>query len=649
MTSIALLPVFVGLELSPPGFPLFPVGDQGIGADLGEAGSLVEVPLPPRRPAELGGRLVAGASQIYDFQNGFYGRRTGTPTPTTTWRCKDTFTSGPSPWALTSGQEERLRKIAAQLSGCYGIDLQHAFTTMNIESKFAHDTMLNVQPSFKGPFQYSQTAYRDAFKTKRSYSLNDLLNIDKQCRAFAIDTIRFPEILKRKGITPEPWMLYMMHQQGWPTAPLIIKKSIDAPETNLRAFVNRINRRIWGNIINNPQFSATISASSTVLQLCNIFKGKYISNRDGTGGFQPVTDYIEQVSITVPIGAASGQIALADIIRPAADTPAYVHTPGVGLDLRGGPNRPQVEYLGVLAKALVAPNKILMMEFEYAAEDRYSDGHPNQRSFPLVTSSNNSGSYQFNIRQVLGPVRTTGPQGNQEQKLYLSEYGPDDAHRIIPFGSDHTTEIPVGEETVYSEVDFDAFAEGALLKVVSCGGPHDYDRSGTCYAFTSPEDATHRVWDRNVTYAGGGWPTGSSNTVTAYIAASGGYEYILPLGDPQPPAFENGPTYSVLSTGGDSFDWNEGLPVAYGAVRIAWRRTSTKATVAINGGDPVTVEAAFAVPDVAPTSALSVGKMVIKRILEFPDNPDPQVLTFISDATLFKVGTEPELEPSLPS
>jgi hypothetical protein len=318
---------------------------------------------------------------------------------------------------------------------------------------------------------------------------------------------------------------------------------------------------------------------------------------------------------------------------------------GVGLDLTPGDFGTMiraVEYLGPLREELADPTGIVMIEFTYQPETRFAANYVHRRSYPIQVSGSGS---NWALRQALDSANVDDnlTWGEQKPQMYTEEFGPSLAERYLPGDAIREDSTPLEEHNQYSTNDFDSFSEGPTLQVVSCAGPKDYDQgTGTCYAFTEdPELVTHRVWYRNLTYAFGGWPDLGLGA-DAYIAASGGTNYILPIGDPQPPAFEHGPTYFKYTTGGDAQEWQEGFSVPYGRNRIAYQRDGNEIVAAANGGAPMKTEVPLEIqPVTINTIVQTFGMILIHRFLTFPYDPNEDLLSYISDPDT-KIGTEPE-------
>jgi hypothetical protein len=392
MTSFGLTPTFVGLTQAPFFTPIPPFrGDIGLGGNFGVEGSIGEVPLPPVRPAgltpnQMARGLIIGAMAVYDFEYGYFAHRFTGPSAASRWTIRDTFGGA----AVPDAQAARLRLVAAQLSQS-GIDLLNAFTIMNIESVFARD--LNNDPFF-GPFQYGQDAMNGAFDTEDVvYNLND---ITKTTEAFVLDSRRFPELARRRGLEYEGWMHYAMHQQGPNTGLRVAQYAIEQPNMLMRTLYRRLGVPIT-NLTGQAQeiLQGANTNTLTVSQYKTLMVNAYTRWRDGSTGQyarRPVTDFIEQRSVSV----LRGPTVTLDVLNLIQVTENYapystaaLYSPGVGIDLRQpspgpGLNYPGITYIGALADDMNRLGTNVMIEVEWAADPRLygptSPGDPPQQA-----------------------------------------------------------------------------------------------------------------------------------------------------------------------------------------------------------------------------------------------------------------------------
>jgi hypothetical protein len=479
---------------------------------------------------------------------------------------------------------------------------------------------------YKGPFQYSSDSwdtalvhYKKMNKDVSSSSL-DRLNVSHQCKVFANDIVRYQNVIKKKlNIEPEPWMIYMLHQQGESGALHILNQyyNVDPNRLLAEALLDWVPSA-WVNTTAKPQplpqanvqsqtqmwdyaFEAQGAettwyymdwATVQVHHWIDAFKAVYDGTRTGTpwrirsgvpsnpGWFlrERVTTYIEKDPLLLTFGTLNthelvdaideltykvydwDQIAH-NINSPPVDIVDYVK-PGIGLDMTG------VTLVNI------------------------GDSNTNQGP----STANSGGKCRCMIADVL--FRFIGKPGNVVV-MQIKQWG----HGAIVEPSLPNASGPSDDmRNVDVFINFTAVGVGNAIVA-------GYKISQSMSVFwPAPDDnlyPSNTPHPKIVTYD---WTQDAERFSHSLdpVGVAGHYNYSFP----------------------------DGYPVPYGDLRMAYRWTGQKFTLAFNGGDAKTVPGTLSIPEIdfenPSREAMFTGRFIIERIEIYPDNDDPLFLKIVS-------------------
>jgi hypothetical protein len=605
------------------------VGSLGVIGSFSGTANFIDAVMADSSPGGLG-VLEGGAVAIFDFKNGDYRSITDDNEQSVEiWRVRNNAiaitlppevqpvqnivpiaqssrSGGPSVncWDHATEHDWGLKQIGEAM-GVYGADLELVFTVLGIES---HYWRRNDSPlGYKGPFQYgadpwvtSLVYYKKMNKDVSSSSL-DRLNVSHQCKVFANDIVRYQNVIKNKlHIEPEPWMIYMLHQQGDAGALHIIDQWQKNPNQLLEQARQNFTASDWVSLDDKRTSSLAQDKFTKQSQIWD-----YAFEAQGA---ETTWYYMDWATVQVHHWIDAFK-AVYDGTRTG--TPWRIRS--------GVPSNPGW-FLRERVTTYIEKDPLLLT-FGTINTHELVDAI-DELTFPRTVRDPNT-----EVFTPLGDIPFVQPNVG----LVLNQYQDDDGDGDFAYPEVH-----------WADIIFRFFAKEKLVIVMQIVNWQPFDPM--VHAFSSRKAAANFL---NIGYRGVGSEIINFVVQGAFSAVDNGAGFLditnlqkieiydfCGVGGSEDVIFDRYAHDANLTAENIQYDIPDGYPATYGNIRMAFRRSDESLMIAINGGNTNSKLSPVAIPqgDLENPSrgGYSSGKFIIERIEIYPDNDDPLFLKIVS-------------------